>query len=140
MAKSTFKIGNISITKNDVSVNLGDMSVDVEISLQELVENGKQGMQAITQLREFARSELPDVIRNVGKALVDAELDAERVRKARTDRHAQERIADTKLDIEVDNLRAEARKERTAKFEAEMAKAKTDFDKFKAEIDKKLEE
>ena len=140
MAKTTFKLGSVTVTKNDISVSFNDMAIEAEVSLQEIVENGKQGMQVISQLREFARAELPDVIRNVGKALVDAELDAERVNKARTERRAQERVADTKLDIEVDNLRAEARKERTAKFEQEMAKAKSDFDKFKADIDKKLEE
>lgn len=124
MAKSTFKIGNVSVTKNDVSLTFGDVQLDCEVSLQEIVENGKQGFQVISQLREFARSELPDVIRNTMRAVTDAMLDAERYNKAKHERRRQERVSDTELDITLDNMRAAARKERDDKLrkEAEVKK------------------
>lgn len=124
MAKSTLHVGSISITKNDISLNLGEISLDCEVSLQEIVENGKQGFQVIGQLREFARAELPDVIRNTMRAVTDAMLDAERYNKAQYERRRQERVSDTELDITLDNMRAAARKERDDKLrkEAEIKK------------------
>lgn len=130
MAKSNLHIGSVSITKNDISLNLGEISLDCEVSLQEIVENGKQGFQVISQLREFARSELPDVIRNTMRAVTDAMLDAERYNKAHQERMRKERVNDAELDITLDNMKAAARKERDDKLRAE-AKTRDEVQKAK---------
>lgn len=73
--KPTFKLGNISFTSENPesgrkeTVTLEGIEVQCEINLQELVQLHKDGAAMGDRLMKFIRSELPDTIRNCGRAI-----------------------------------------------------------------------
>lgn len=75
--KPTFKLGNITFSSENPesgrkeTVTLDEIEVQCEINLQELVQLHKDGALAGDRLMRFIRGELPDVIRNCGKAICE---------------------------------------------------------------------
>lgn len=75
--KPSFKISNIEITSEDQStgrketLNFNGIEVECELSLQEMIQLHRDGAVAGDRLMRFIRGELPDMIRNCGKAFLE---------------------------------------------------------------------
>lgn len=73
--KPSFKIANISfssespVTGRKETLNFEGIEVDCEVSLQELVQLGKDASLASDRILRFFKGELPDMIRNCGRAV-----------------------------------------------------------------------
>ena len=92
MAKFTFIVRPVTVNFDTVtlgqdkdarvrstikSVEWGGIEVTPELSVQEMAQLALSQDKEIRNLREFLRSELPDVIRNVGKAVLEIKEAAE---------------------------------------------------------------
>lgn len=122
MAKFSFKLGNIEVTDTKgMSFKVNDIVCDTELSLQDIVQYGEQGMKLLTELKNFVKAELPDVMRNCARA--QREIDAERIRfnKEYFNRISTSRVIED--SYATDKLRREDRErdERLKKAMAETA-------------------
>lgn len=73
--KPTFKLGNISFTSENPesgrkeTVTLEGIEVQCELSLQELVQLNRDAALASDRILRFFKGELPDMLRNCGRAV-----------------------------------------------------------------------
>jgi hypothetical protein len=75
--KPSFKIESFTITEENPesgvkhSIEIAGIEIQSELSLQEMIQIGKDGAAMGDRLMKFIRGELPDVIRNCGKAICE---------------------------------------------------------------------
>ena len=72
--KPTFKLGNINFSTENPETGrketlvIEGIEIQSEISLQEMIQIGKDGAIAGDRILRFFKAELPDLIRNCGRA------------------------------------------------------------------------
>lgn len=75
--KPTFKLGNINFSTENPETGrketlvIEGIEIECEINLQELIQLHKDGALAGDRLMRFIKSELPDTIRNCGRAICE---------------------------------------------------------------------